>query len=331
MLESTPFSFGAGVVAEVFANVAEFTTNVTGPALSTNQNSNSNGGRCDLEVVQGYQFALGAAAGATVAIGFNTWGPMPATTVPIFYTTLASACAARKPSSPPTVLAAVPSTTDEPETKTTTAKATTRATTTTTARISSSTTTRKSSSSSSTAKTTAKTTSTTAKTTTAKTTSTARTTQENDRRQNQNTQPATRTTAAGTGLRTTTLLSTKVFTAQTCLSTGLINCPASLQASSTYKSVMTLITVLAAGAPSPTFPETKFASVLNTVTFGSAAQKMVSTSGSPTSFVPGATDAAGSNGNWLEGNSGGVSNKIILGVSVGVGALVLLFLGNWVL
>lgn len=40
-------------------------------------------------------------------------------------------------------------------------------------------------------------------------------------------------------IETTTVISTKVFTAQTCRSAGLINCPASLQESLSYNSVLT--------------------------------------------------------------------------------------------
>ncbi|KAG8418735.1 hypothetical protein J3459_012073 [Metarhizium acridum] len=47
---------------------------------------------CALEVVQGYKLAVGAAAGASVALLGNTYGPTPATEIPVYYTTLAAAC-----------------------------------------------------------------------------------------------------------------------------------------------------------------------------------------------------------------------------------------------
>lgn len=82
----TPLDFGAGIEVGVFANVAELTTNVTYQADDD---------ECDLGIEQAYTFGLGAAAGATFAIGEQTWGPVAETTKPIFYTTMASACAVK--------------------------------------------------------------------------------------------------------------------------------------------------------------------------------------------------------------------------------------------
>lgn len=79
-------SIGAGIEVGVFANVAEFTTNVT--AQPDNQD-------CEVGVVQSYQFALGAAAGATANVGSDTWGPVISTSVPIWYTEMASGCAVK--------------------------------------------------------------------------------------------------------------------------------------------------------------------------------------------------------------------------------------------
>ncbi|KAF2105935.1 hypothetical protein BDV96DRAFT_655207 [Lophiotrema nucula] len=73
-----------GIEVGVFANVAEFVTNVT---VAPNDD------KCELQVVQGYQMALGAAAGATVAFNEHVWGPVAETSIPIFYTTLADICA----------------------------------------------------------------------------------------------------------------------------------------------------------------------------------------------------------------------------------------------
>ncbi|KAI2624531.1 hypothetical protein GGS21DRAFT_532733 [Xylaria nigripes] len=84
LVGSIPVTTGAEVM--VYADLAEFTTNIT--ALSDGDDDD-----CQLRVQQVYQLALGAAAGATLAVGFETWGPDPSTKVPIFYTTLADACA----------------------------------------------------------------------------------------------------------------------------------------------------------------------------------------------------------------------------------------------
>ncbi|KAI0836991.1 hypothetical protein F5Y06DRAFT_305047 [Hypoxylon sp. FL0890] len=84
------FSFStkasAGVAVNVWANLAEFTTNITAAPEGDEHD-------CSLKVQQLYQLGLGAAAGATLAIGAETWGPSPNTNIPIFYTTIADICA----------------------------------------------------------------------------------------------------------------------------------------------------------------------------------------------------------------------------------------------
>ncbi|KAF4336782.1 hypothetical protein FBEOM_9339 [Fusarium beomiforme] len=76
---------GAGAEVGVYANIAELITNVT---LSLDEDD-----ECSLRVEEAYQFAIGAVAGASIVIQEYTWGPVPETEVPIFYTTLADACA----------------------------------------------------------------------------------------------------------------------------------------------------------------------------------------------------------------------------------------------
>ncbi|KAI0104636.1 hypothetical protein GGR51DRAFT_560899 [Nemania sp. FL0031] len=75
----------AGAAAAIYADLAEFTTNIT--AVPEGDDND-----CQLQVQQVYQLALGAAAGATLVVGPETWGPEPSTAIPIFYTTLADAC-----------------------------------------------------------------------------------------------------------------------------------------------------------------------------------------------------------------------------------------------
>ncbi|KAI1120970.1 hypothetical protein F5Y10DRAFT_257324 [Nemania abortiva] len=95
-------SVSTGTEVLVYADLAEFTTNITAvPAGDDND--------CQLRVQQVYQLALGAAAGATLAIGPETWGPSPSTNVPIFYTTLADACAVTKTSSATIISTPLPS------------------------------------------------------------------------------------------------------------------------------------------------------------------------------------------------------------------------------
>ncbi|KAK6355945.1 hypothetical protein TWF718_000322 [Orbilia javanica] len=89
-------SASAGVEVSVWAHVAELTTNVT----ITPAGDEIDG--CQLRVEEGYQFGIGAAAGATVAIADHTWGPAPSTTIPIYFTTFTQ-CAIRSTPEPSTV------------------------------------------------------------------------------------------------------------------------------------------------------------------------------------------------------------------------------------
>ncbi|KAK7937208.1 uncharacterized protein PG986_014076 [Apiospora aurea] len=95
----------AGIEVGVFAHVAEFVTNITGPSNSPKRNDHHDDKDCVLRVEESYQLAIGAAAGATVAIAGEKWGPVPQTIVPVFYTTLADACATSQPA---TITTSVP-------------------------------------------------------------------------------------------------------------------------------------------------------------------------------------------------------------------------------
>ena len=89
-LEAPPNSMGdillpklsAGLETVIFADIAQFTTNVT---LSNNSS-------CSLQIEESYQLAIGAGVGASIAVGDQSWGPNVATSTPIFYTTMAAAC-----------------------------------------------------------------------------------------------------------------------------------------------------------------------------------------------------------------------------------------------
>jgi hypothetical protein len=93
----TPFlgvvgpTFQAGIEVAVFAHVGEFITNVT----VTPDNED-----CKLQVVQEYNMALGAVAGASVVVDLpgkgllpRTWGPVIEKSIAVFTTTLAKVCA----------------------------------------------------------------------------------------------------------------------------------------------------------------------------------------------------------------------------------------------
>ncbi|KND92546.1 hypothetical protein TOPH_02798 [Tolypocladium ophioglossoides CBS 100239] len=87
-LDLDNLSASAGIEARVYANVAEFTTNIT---ASNNDGQKRDG--CNVHVAQGYRLAIGAAAGASVGLLGHTWGPTPSTEIPIYYTSLSRACA----------------------------------------------------------------------------------------------------------------------------------------------------------------------------------------------------------------------------------------------
>jgi hypothetical protein len=240
-------SVGGGIEVGVFANVAEFITNVTYAPEE----------ECQLKVVQSYQLALGAAAGATIALGTNTWGPVAATSVPIWNTVLAEACAIQKTASSTPLVTATPA----PE-----------------------------------------------------------------RRQD---------------LTATTITTSIIHTGVSCITPGLINCPASAQATTQYTETTTIVTSLPPGEEF-TLQSSVQNTVPTTVAFGSNAISVPMTTGSPVSYVPpppkttdddtqdgneaGTLNEHGDKLDSLDGEVGGVSKKVIVGVSVGLGVPVLLAL-----
>ncbi|CCC12685.1 unnamed protein product [Sordaria macrospora k-hell] len=301
--------FGAGVVAEVVAHVAEFSISVTGPTISTGDENpgpnraarrneiESTGAvhpgsssslhdlavrkdedeeeeECKLKVEAFYTFALAVAAGATIEALGNTWGPSPNSSIPVFHTQIGAFCATL-----------------------TTPTATVTATT------------------------------------------TAGLEERRSPRLNwlpRMTSPPLLDRLLGRReeeLVTTTISSTATFFGQICKSPGLVNCPVSLQESTTMKSVMTLVTVVPDGVI-PTFPATQMDSVSSIPEFGPNVHKMISSvSGPPTSYNPSATDegflpkaseAIQDVKDFLDKDTNGVSNKVILGVSLGLGIPVLI-------
>jgi len=131
--------------------------------------------------------------------------------------------------------------------------------------------------------------------------------------------------AVKTGLTTTTISKEFTYTAIACLATGIINCPISSQTTSKNTVTSTMITAVAAGV-TPTFPTTVMESVATTIAFGKDVKDMSATTGVPSPYVPSPT--AGIHG-LLNAETGGVSNKVIIGVGVGIGlpALLAIFAG----
>ncbi|KAK1829772.1 hypothetical protein QBC39DRAFT_412772 [Podospora conica] len=300
VLNNTPVPFSAGLVSQVVANLAEFTTDATIPSTNTT---------C-IPLSETYNLAVGAASGATISLGPNVWGPSPASAIPLYHTTLTSACASRGTPLPPSSSSA-PTTTPDTTTTLTTTSTATRTTT----------------------------------TTTPPPTATLLGRQAPEDRV------------------TTTLLTTIFYTGVSCLSpaTNALGCPASLQSSSVYASVATHVTVVAPGVVVSTFPASALPPAAVTgagaVPFGGGVQGFVmaveggqtafvastaastssSSSGTSSTRVPtstgtgarptvtptGGAEAEEGQRTWLDGKTGGVANRVLVGVGVGVGVPVL--------
>lgn len=130
--------------------------------------------------------------------------------------------------------------------------------------------------------------------------------------------------AVQTGLTTTTITSKITYTGTACLIPGLLHCPVANQTTSKNTVTSTLVTSVPSGVKA-TFPATIQTSIASTIAFGKNMKQMsAAESGTPTSFVP----PTGSSTNGISGfttkETGGVSNRIIIGVSVGLGLPVLI-------
>ncbi|KAJ5106646.1 hypothetical protein N7456_003321 [Penicillium angulare] len=230
-------TFSGGIEADVFSYVADFLMQVNGSSSTSSEDDD-----CELAAVAEYTMAIGAAAGATVAVDTYVWGPSPNTTVPVFYTTLASICAGTKTAS----------------TSTASAHITPRA--------------------------------------------------ELGRRDDYS---------------TTAMTSTESFTIVNCISSGLINCPINLQNTTSYQRIVTSDVTIRSGYTVTASP-TALSTVASAVPFGTNARSLLATSGSPTSYVPTSTATStgggGDGGNSIvDGKTDGTSNKLIIGLTVGLG------------
>lgn len=133
---------------------------------------------------------------------------------------------------------------------------------------------------------------------------------------------------------TTTLSTTVKYTALGCADTGRLICPVSLQTTSVRTSTRTLVTAVPPGVD-PTFPPSTADAVAETIPFGKDVRKLSATTGVPVSYVPppppppeetrtkgegGGKDGFGERlEEIMEGETGGVSNKVIIAISVGAG------------
>ncbi|KAH7397417.1 hypothetical protein BKA66DRAFT_409043 [Pyrenochaeta sp. MPI-SDFR-AT-0127] len=126
---------------------------------------------------------------------------------------------------------------------------------------------------------------------------------------------------------TITTISTVITTSGvSCAITGLANCPVSAQVTTRTKSTKTLVTAVPSGVEAK-FPETTFNSVPSTIRFGTRAQTIKATSGSPVAYTappPPPPPPTSTDGNHIEENGKAVKKSVIIGVSVGLGVPILL-------
>lgn len=232
---------------------------------------------CALKIVQEYTLGLGAAAGATIAVGPHSWGHTPSLSVPIYYTTLADVCAVTAKGSP---------------------KPTTTATVTATA---------------------------------------------NNNKHRRDAFTALDSSAlfdpAGNQETPTAMAYTsrarEFHTGIQCASRDLAGaCPQSLQTTTVLTTTKTYVVTVEPDAD-PTFPTPTADTVASTIPFGKNVNRVAATSGAPRSYVPppppkssSSIRTAGNNGGGgvlddigdvFDGETGGVSNKLIIGLSVGLG------------
>lgn len=135
------------------------------------------------------------------------------------------------------------------------------------------------------------------------------------------------------GMTTSTTVVTQIATV--CMSAGLMNCPASLQSAVRNVVTSTLVVAVPVGTEAA-FPTTTRDVVVKTVAFGAGAKEVDVTSGSPVSYIPKTSTSTTTTSkptssestfiSTVEGETGGVSNKVIIGVSVGVGVPVLIII-----
>jgi hypothetical protein len=225
----------AGIEVAVFANIAEFNTNITYAADDE---------ECKLKVIQEYNFAVGAIAGASVAVEFfnetKTWGPVAEVSTAVFTTTLAEVCGIQgKPTAAQATITPAP-----------------------------------------------------------------------ERRQD----------------LTETVISTEITrSGVSCRIQGPANCPNSEQVTTSTKFSSTITTSVPSGVEA-TWPVETSNAVNETVAFGTQAKTMIAVSGKPTPYIaPPSEDGSADVSTYgsveahgVDGTTAGVSNKVIIGVCVGV-------------
>ena len=245
-----------GIQLSVFANLAEFTTNVSYVP---------NDPECEIKAVQEFQVALGAAAGMSVAIDIVTYGPVAETKIPIWNTQLAEVCAS-KGTGRPTPTPGSASVTPTPSASGGESSASTTPTPTPGA---------------------------------------------NKKREE---------------METTELKTTITHTAVGCASSVPANCPVSLQQTAQSEETLTTTLTYPSGSDAPTFPGSMQTTIPanSAAQFGSNVQSIDKISGSPTAYTAPPSKDTGKIDKALDGEVGGVSKKLVVGLCVGIGAALII-------
>ena len=127
-------------------------------------------------------------------------------------------------------------------------------------------------------------------------------------------------------LTTTTLRKEVTYTARLCGETGAINCPANRETLREHVETETLVTSVPSGSKA-TWPASVTAAVRESKSFGDGVHSITSTSGAPKPSDSKSRGNDDSTGAFFDRKTGGVSNKVIVGVSIGLGVPLLLILG----
>lgn len=130
-------------------------------------------------------------------------------------------------------------------------------------------------------------------------------------------------------MSTATSTTEVIYTGIKCLSTGLANCPASLQSTSQFTTTSTLTTIVPSGTDENEISWTaKVANVVTTTaTFNNHAMRLPATTGSPTSYVP-SPPSPTTKGvvDKVEDEVHKAPDRVIIGLSVALGLTALLAL-----
>lgn len=240
IIDAALFAFNTtiavGIEAGVFIDVAKF--NITASSGIVD-------GDCDVRVTEEFQMALGAKAGAYLAVYNYDWGAELEASTAFYTTTLMDVCAMSK-----------------------------TATVTTTTEAAS---------------------------------------------------PSASAIQLRDSLETTTTTTEVTYTAKKCLETTLVNCPVSLQTTIKNTVTSTLTATITSGVAVFATDE----ATVETTAFGTNAKKISGMSGTPTPYVEKSTGKNGGgdgdeDGNIFSVKTGGVDNKIIIGVSLGLGVPMLI-------